>query len=80
MGEITKAVVLALIALSYYIGYTFGVGNLKPTYGDSGLPKNCRAIIGTNVSGYQEGRFTADEALKSIDRNCGFFGYSWSNR
>lgn len=26
--------------------------NSKPTYGDTGLPKNCRAIIATNVDAY----------------------------
>lgn len=26
--------------------------NSKPTYGDTGLPKNCRAIIAENVSTY----------------------------
>lgn len=28
--------------------------NSKPTYGDTGLPKNCRAIIATNVHAYNE--------------------------
>lgn len=51
--------------------------NAKPTYGDTGLPKNCRAIIQANVDGWRERRFTADGALNSIERNCGMHGYSW---
>ncbi len=51
--------------------------NSKLTYGDSGLPKNCRAIIKGNVDGWRSGAFTAEEALGSIDRNCGENGYSW---
>lgn len=48
-----------------------------PTFGNSGLPKNCRAIITANIEGWRERRFTAEEALGSIDRNCGRNGYSW---
>lgn len=28
--------------------------NSKPIYGDTGLPKNCRAIIATNIHTYHE--------------------------
>lgn len=51
--------------------------NDRPTYGESGLPKNCRAVIAANINGWQQKQFTADEALRSIDRNCGLFGTSW---
>jgi hypothetical protein len=51
--------------------------NVTPTYGDSGLPKNCRAIIKANIDGWRSGANTADGALASIDRNCGENGYSW---
>lgn len=51
--------------------------NQKLTYGKTGLPKNCRAIIKSNIDGYNKGLYTAEEALDSIDRNCGEFGYSW---
>lgn len=27
--------------------------NSKPTYGDTGLPKNCRAIVAQNIEDYQ---------------------------
>lgn len=51
--------------------------NAKPTYGDTGLPKNCRAIIQANVDSWRAGEFTADETMASIERNCGAQGYSW---
>ena len=51
--------------------------NSKATYGDTGLPKNCRAIIQANINGYKSNEFTAEEAIDSIERNCGENGYSW---
>jgi hypothetical protein len=54
-----------------------GDPNEKPTYGDTGLPKNCRAIIKANVDGWRAGQYSAEETMGSIDRNCGEYGYSW---
>lgn len=55
--------------------------NQFPTYGEeTGLPKNCRAIIAANINSVNAGEFTAEEALLSIDRNCGEFGYSWEQQ
>lgn len=51
--------------------------NSKPTYGDTGLPKNCRAIVQANIDGYRSGQYTAGEAMGSLERNCGANGYSW---
>ena len=51
--------------------------NNAPTYGDTGLPKNCRAIIKSNIDSVNSGEFSAEDALESIDRNCGEFGYAW---
>src|SRR5690606_19086933 len=55
-----------------------GDPNAAPTYGETtGLPKNCRAIVQANIDGYRSGQFTADEAMNSLERNCGADGYSW---
>ena len=61
--------------------------NAKPTYGDTGLPKNCRAIIQANIDEYKRIRKThedyeiqmldIDDVFNSIERNCGAYGYSW---
>ena len=39
--------------------------------------KNCRAIIKANIDSYRRGDFPAEDALESINRNCGEFGHSW---
>lgn len=51
--------------------------NLTLVYGDTGYPKNCRAIITDNIEGVNRGDYTPEEALGSINRNCGRNGYSW---
>lgn len=51
--------------------------NASPTYGKTGLPKNCRAIIQANVEGWRTGKHSSDDAMASIERNCGENGHSW---
>ncbi len=51
--------------------------NAEPTYSDSGLPKNCRAIVQSGVDGWRSGQWSASDALISIERNCGANGHSW---
>lgn len=53
--------------------------NAQLEYGSSGLPKNCRAIIYENYKEYSAHEYTAEEAIDSINRNCGKDGYSWEN-
>ena len=53
--------------------------NTHPTYGEStGLPKNCRAIVQTNIDAYRSKQYTADEVMASLERNCGANGYAWN--
>jgi len=66
--------------VGYMLGYHFGIGNQSLKYGDTGFPKNCRALISDNLSGFALGKYTAEEALYSIDRNCGPGGYIWNER
>ena len=52
--------------------------NAQPRYGEeTGLPKNCRAIVQANIDGYRSRQYTADEVISSLERNCGATGYSW---
>jgi len=51
--------------------------NSKPRYGETGLPKNCRAIVQANIDGYRSKQYTADEVMASLERNCGISGYAW---
>lgn len=66
--------------ISFWIGYGSGKGNQKMRYGDTGLPKNCRALISSNINSVYFKVYTAEEALDSIDRNCGENGYIWNER
>lgn len=55
--------------------------NFEPVFSsDTGLPKNCRAIIAVNIKAWREKQFSADEVLTSIDRNCGANGHSWGEK
>lgn len=65
--------------LLFAIALTACDPNSKPTYGEMGLPKNCRAIIQANIDGWRSGQFAAEEALESIERNCGENGHSWGS-
>jgi hypothetical protein len=69
---------LAIFSAGVFAGWLFlGDTNRAPTYGPTGLPKNCRAIVASNVDGWKAKTYTPEGALNSIDRNCGMFGYSW---
>ena len=78
MPKLLGFVIVAVIA--YFIGYSSGIGNQSPKYGDSGFPKNCRALISDNLKGFANDEYTAEEALYSIERNCGPNGYIWDER
>ena len=51
--------------------------NAKAIYGETGLPRNCRAIVAHNIEGLRSGKYTAEGIADSLDRNCGSDGYSW---
>lgn len=51
--------------------------NDKPRYGESGLPSNCRALVQANIDGWRAKQYTAEEAMYSLERNCGAAGALW---
>jgi hypothetical protein len=55
-----------------------GDPNAALAYSPQGYPKNCRALIKANVDGWQAKQYSADDILKSIDRNCGQYGQLWA--
>ena len=74
-----KNIIIAL-SIGFLIGYFVFHSedtNSKLIYGNTGLPKNCRAIVKENYEGWYLKEYTAEEALDSINRNCGEFGFSW---
>lgn len=71
---------LILILVSFFVGRHYGMGNQELVYGDTGLPKNCRAIITENIKAFYNESISVEGLLGSISRNCGAEGYSWSER
>ena len=70
-----RAVLIA--ALFFFIGWNFAdKREYEPTYGKTGLPKNCIAIVQENADGFHGGKYSPVEALSSIERNCGKYGFS----
>lgn len=59
--------VLGILAGWYFLGDTNGA----PTYGATGAPKNCRALIAANIDGWRSKVYTADAVLNSLDVHCG---------
>ncbi len=79
--KIIFSIIVVIIAAAFYsLGYDNGIGNQEMRYGASGFPKNCRALIAVNVNGVFDEKYSAEEALHSIDRNCGANGYIWNER
>jgi hypothetical protein len=51
--------------------------NARAEYGETGLPKNCRAYVQAVIDGYRSKQYTADESFAGLERNCGANGYAW---
>lgn len=70
--------VIIAMAIGFALGWFMKPDpNSSLTYGDTGLPKNCRAIVTENIERAHAKMITYDEAMASIQRNCGRYGYSW---
>ena len=55
--------------------------NDAPVYGkDSGLPVNCRAFVQYAINEYRAGKYSADDTMIALERNCGANGWSWKNK
>ncbi|MCR5865217.1 hypothetical protein [Aquincola sp. J276] len=66
-------------AIAFAAGWLLSGGdpNDRPRLGDTGLPKNCRAIVQANVDAYRAKTYPPDAIMASLERNCGAGGYSW---
>jgi hypothetical protein len=81
MKKIITLAIIIITAITFFsIGKNAGQGNQVAVYGSSGSPKNCRALISENIKGFRLGNYSAEEALGSIERNCGSSGYIWNER
>lgn len=55
--------------------------NDVPVYGkDGGLPLNCRAFVQFAINEYRAGKYSANDTMTALERNCGSNGWSWKNR
>ena len=79
LGALMKVFRVCVIAVAIaMLAACKGDPNAKPTFGEeSGLPKNCRAIVQANIDSYRSKQYTADEVMASLERNCGTYGISW---
>ncbi len=79
MKKIIYPIIYIILGISIGIGLspTPTDSNSRLMYGDTGLPKNCRAIIASNITAFQNNEYSAEDTLESINRNCGAEGYSW---
>lgn len=73
---------ILLVAGAFFVGTNFGDPNDDLEYESSGAPANCRALIYENYKRYvleETYDLSAEEALTSINRNCGQRGHLWGN-
>lgn len=68
---------IAMIFVSFAAGYAVAdKKEVDPTYGPTGLPKNCIAIVQENVDMFRKGRANPIDTIDAIERHCGKYGYS----
>jgi hypothetical protein len=75
----SQALGLTVVAVAaFWVGRSSAEDpNAKPTYGVTGLPKNCRAIVQVNVDAFRAKTYSTEEIIGSLERNCGALGHSW---
>ena len=73
-----RSILLPVAIVAFACGWVIKPdGNASLSYGDTGQPKNCRAIIKDNVDQYKAKKYSSDDIIASIERNCGANGHSW---
>lgn len=79
MGKgITLTTVVIVGVLAFWAGTkTQNDPNSLPTFGKTGLPSNCRALVQMAVDGWKNKVYTASESFASLERNCGAYGQLW---
>ena len=70
-------------AVALALGVVIGQGTATdpqypPRYGKLGLPDNCSAYVDASIAGLRSKRYTADETMNGLDRNCGARGALWT--
>lgn len=60
--------IVALVVFGVWVK-TGDKPNSKPTYGDTGLPKNCRAIVKENIREYQKIQYQTIDYEQTTSNN-----------
>lgn len=69
---------LAFLTAGVAVGYAARPkSHYPPRFGSLGLPANCSAYVDAAVAGYRSRRFTAEETMSGLERNCGAGGQLW---
>ncbi|ENU80609.1 kynureninase [Acinetobacter sp. ANC 4636] len=52
--------------------------NSKPIYGkESGLPANCRAYVQVSINDWRNKKYSTEDIMNGLERNCGENGSLW---
>lgn len=79
MGCTMRRVVLILFVALFCAGCAKD-DNASPKFGkETGLPANCRAYVQFSIDSYRQGKYTADETMTGLERNCGANGSTWKS-
>lgn len=76
---ISAAISISLFSVTAVIaGCGKSSDNQKPMYGsETGLPANCRAYVQFAIDEFRSKKYTADETMSGLERNCGEHGSLW---
>jgi phosphatidylserine synthase len=80
-----KSSLLALMAIMvcpvlFLASCNISDDNDAPVYGkENGLPVNCRAFVQFAINEYRAGKYSANDTMSALERNCGSNGWSWKN-
>ena len=71
---------IALAASSVFLAGCLPDDNDKPVYGkESGAPVNCRAYVQLVIESYRAHKYSIDDSMAGLERNCGADGQAWKN-
>jgi len=70
----------AVVVLSMLAGCDQLDDNAKPIYGkESGLPLNCRAYVQVVIDSYRAKKYSVEDSITGLERNCGINGLAWKD-
>lgn len=69
---------LLLFVASVLVGCHAKDQNREPIYGkETGLPANCHAFVQYAIDSYRAKKYSAEDTMAALERNCGVAGQLW---